>query len=131
MYIDTEELLVNYLQSISPGNVAAEMPNQPNMPFILVARASGGDDKVTDFAIVEISVFHTSRVLASAAARLMHTKMLALRPTTVGLVVAGSPVRIDRCSTIHGPAWMDYQNENLRRYTARYVVESRVDSQNP
>lgn len=130
MFVDHERMLVNYLQPVSPGNVAAEMPNDPPLPFVLVTRVSGHDDRITEFAIIEISVFHSSRIGALDAARHMHSMMLALKPSTTGLTVSGNPVRIDRVSTIHGPSWMNYRDENLRQYTARYVIESRVSSQN-
>jgi hypothetical protein len=130
VFIDHEEMLVGYLQPISPGNVSAEMPNDPDLPFVLVTRLSGGDDRITEFAIMEISVFHNSRSSASSSARSMHSMMLNLKPSTLGLAAGGVPVRIDRVSTIHGPSWMDYRDENLRQYTARYVIESRVHSQN-
>lgn len=130
MFVDHERMLVGYLQPISPGNVAAEMPNQPSLPFILVTHASGADDRITEFAIMEISVFHNSRSGALDAARQMHSMMLALKPYTTGLTVGGNPVRIDRVSTIHGPSWAPYRDENLRQYIARYVIESRFHSQN-
>lgn len=130
MFVDQERMLVNYLQPISPGNVSVEMPNQPILPFVLVTRISGGDDRITEFAIMEISVFHTSRSAASLVARQAHSMMLALKPYTLGLTVGGSAVRIDRVSTIHGPSWNSYRDENLRQYTARYIVESRATSQN-
>lgn len=124
--IDIEEFLVVYLQPISPGNVAVEMDTIPPMPFVMVERVSGSDDHfVTARPIVDINVFHTTRALASATAAQMHQMMRALNAKVAVTISAGTKC-IDRCITIHGPSYLKYEDENLKRYVARYEIESRL-----
>lgn len=123
--IDIEELLVTYLQPVSPGNVAVEMPTTPTLPFVLIERVAGGDDKVTDRPIVDVHVFHTTRAQSSATAAQMHTLMHALN-AKVPVAISTGTKTIDRCLCIHGPSYVKYEDENLRRYVGRYEIESRL-----
>ncbi|MDG3012376.1 hypothetical protein G4X40_19740 [Rhodococcus sp. D2-41] len=130
MFIDTEQLLVAYLQPIAPNQVSVEMPNTPPLPFILVSRVAGGDDRETDLGIADVHVFHNSRDQARQTARQMHNLIQQLTAKTPVTILDGGPtVHIDRIITIHGPAWVDWQDENLKRYVARYEVASRINSQ--
>lgn len=123
--IDIEEFLVVYLQPISPGNVAVEMGIQPVLPFVLIGRAAGGDDKVTDRPIVDVNVFHSTRALSSSSATQMHLMMRALTAKTAVTISTGTKC-IDRVITIHGPSYLKYEDENLKRYVARYEIETRL-----
>lgn len=126
MIIDSEVFTVAYLASL--GNVRAEMPNSPPLPFYLVTRIVGSDDGVTDCGTVQIDVFDSTRDGARVAARNMHARMLALSPKLVVTTDKGA-ARIDRRRTLMAPAYLDYQDENLRRYVARYEIASRLTSQ--
>jgi hypothetical protein len=129
MFINTEELMVAFFQPFSPGNVAVQMPTIPSLPFVLVDRCAGGDDRVRDLAIADVHVFHSSRDLANAAAWKLHSWVQQWTPK-VGVVLpsTGHLVFIDRIETILGPFWSDYGDENLKRYTMRYQVTSRLTS---
>lgn len=129
MFIDTEELVVAYLQPLNPGYVAVEMPSEPVMPFVLITRIAGGDDRITDRGMVQVEVFHTSRDLANQLARQMHYRIQQWTPKVgVTLPSTGLPVFIDRIETVQGPHYSDYGDENLKRYLARYEVVSRITS---
>lgn len=126
MYIDAETFVVAYLAPL--GEVRAEMPNAPPTPFYLVTRIAGSDDGVTDYATVQIDVFDTSRDAARVAARRMHARMHALTPAVIVTTDKG-PARIDYRTTLFSPSYLDYRDENLRRYVARYELASRYTSQ--
>jgi hypothetical protein len=129
VFIDTEELVVAYLASLNPGSVGVEMPTVPVLPFVLVSRVAGGDDRITDRGMVQIEVFDSSRDGANSLARQMHS-MIQQWTAKVGVTLAsaGRPVYIDRIETVQGPHWQPYQDENLKRYLARYEVVSRITS---
>lgn len=129
MFIDTEELVVAYLQSLNLGSVAVEMPSDPVMPFLLVTRIAGGDDRITDRGMVQIECFHSSRDGANALARQMHYRIQQWTAKVgVTLPSTGLPVYVDRIETVQGPHYSDYGDENLKRYVARYEVVSRITS---
>ncbi len=123
--IDLEEFLVTYLQPVSPGNVSVEMGTAPATPFVLIERVGGGDDKITDRGIVDVNVFHTTRALSSTTAAQMHQMMHALNAKVAVNITAGTKC-IDRVITLHGPSYLKYEDENLKRYVARYEIESRL-----
>lgn len=126
MYADVEQVLVAYLPASIPSLTAAvETPNTllQSLPFVQVTRIGGGDDYITDSALVDLDIFSTSRANASATARLVHNAMMHLRHTAVGGVL------IDHVETISGPFWVNYQDENVQRYVSSYLIESRVVAQ--
>lgn len=123
MYADVEALLVAYLTP-TPGvrGVSVELPQDvlTQLPWILVNRVSGGDDYITDTATVDVESFHDNRGDARTLARTVHALMMRLRHTAVNGVL------VDSVETITGPQWINYDDENLKRYVASYLVESRV-----
>lgn len=130
MFIDTEELVVTYLQPLNPGGVAVEMPPNPTAPFILITRIAGADDRITDRGMVQVECFHSSRDAANALARQMHYSIQQWTAKVgVTLPSAGRAVYIDRIETVQAPHWEPYEDENLKRYLARYEVISRITSQ--
>lgn len=132
-FIDLEEATVNYLQGVSPGNVSVEMPILSSLPlaqpFILVERCAGSDDRVSDKGILDVHTFHSSRDLAGRSARYVHYLMLIWTPQVGISMSTGDIVHTDLVETIQGPFWSDYGDENLKRYTARYQITSRITSQ--
>lgn len=123
MYADVEALLVAYLAP-TPGvrGASVDLPQDvlQRLPFIQINRVSGGDNYITDEATVDVESFASTRTAASAVARTVHAAMMKLRHTSVGGVL------VDSVETITGPMWINYQDENLQRYVATYLVESRV-----
>jgi hypothetical protein len=123
VYADVEALLVTYLASVPTViGVAVDLPQNvlALLPFVQVGRVGGGDDYVTDSAMVDIGCFAPSRAAASAVARAVHEAMMRLRHTAIGGVL------VDSVETVTGPLWINYDDENLQRYVSTYVVESRV-----
>ena len=123
MFADVEALLVTYLTP-TPGvlGVSVDLPQNvlSRLPFIQVNRVGGGDDYITDTAMVDVACFHSTRVQASTVARTVHKLMMALRHTAVAGVL------VDSVETVTGPQWINYDDENLQRYVATYLVDSRV-----
>lgn len=123
MYADVEALLVAYLAPV-PGitGVSVDLPQNvlTRLPFVQVNRVGGGDNYITDLATVDVETFHSSRANASTVARTVHAAMMQLRHTVVNGVL------VDSVETITGPLWIDYEDENLQRYVATYLVETRV-----
>lgn len=132
-FVDTEEVVVNYLQGVSPGSVSVEMPTISAIPltepFILVERVAGSDDRVSDKGICDVHTFHSSRDLASRSARYIHHLMQIWTPQVGIPMSTGDVVHVDLVETILGPFWSDYGDENLKRYCARYQITSRVTAQ--
>lgn len=132
-FVDSEEVVVNYLQGVSPGNVSVQMPILQTIPltepYILIARVAGSDDRVSDKGIVDVHTFHSSRDLAGRTARYVHYLMLIWTPQVGVSMSTGDVVHVDLVETIQGPFWSDYGDENLKRYTARYQITSRITSQ--
>jgi hypothetical protein len=123
MYADVEALLVAYLTPLTGiRGVSVDLPADvlARLPFVQVNRVSGGDDYITDSATVDVDCFAATRVSASAVARTVHAAMMRLRHTAVAGVL------VDSVETISGPQWINYEDENLQRYVATYLVESRV-----
>lgn len=123
MYADAEGTVIAYLQD-TPGvmGVSVDLPHDvlTRLPFVLVTRAGGGDNYVTDEATVDIDVFNTTRATANTMARAIHARMMRLRHTSVGGVL------IDSVETVTGPMWLNYEDENLQRYLMSYIIESRI-----
>lgn len=90
------------------------------LPFIQVNRVGGGDNYVTDSAMVDIDCFAATRATASTIARTVHAAMMRLKHTAVNGVL------VDSVETVTGPQWINYDDENLQRYVSTYIVESRV-----
>lgn len=123
---DVEELLISYLSPL--GDVSVEMMNPvQTFPFYLINRISGGDDYVTDCAAVSIHAFHTSRTLASAAARAMHLKMKQLTPQVPVLMSDSTYASVDYVGVIETPNWVDYGDKEIERYVGRYRIEVRCN----
>lgn len=124
MYADAEAVVVAYLTAAVPSlaGVSVELPNDllQHLPYVRVTRVGGGDDYITDSALVDIDVFGSTRVQASDAARSVHNSMMHLRHTSVNGVL------IDLVETQTGPSWVNWQDENIQRYVMSYRIDSRV-----
>lgn len=123
MYADVEALLVAYLTPLSGiQGVSVDLPQNvlTVLPFVQVNRVGGGDNYVTDSALVDIDCFAATRATASMIARTVHGAMMRLKHTAVNGVL------VDSVETVTGPQWINYDDENLQRYVSTYIVESRV-----
>lgn len=130
---DAEELVVTYL-SQTLSNVGVSMPANPPSPFYLVQRIAGGDDMITDHAIISLHSFASgtdamsAHTAASNAARQAHLLMNAFTLTAKqSFSLSSGTASIDRICTLETPAWRDYENPQLERYCARYRIELRMN----
>ena len=131
---DVENFLVQYLSPLAPpGQVSIYMPPNPPMPFFLVNRISGGDDYVTDEAVVSIHCFNKTRSLAAQSARRMHAMMKSLMPYSPGVLMGdGFYANVDYVMVIETPAWQEYEDKQIWRYCGRYSLDFRLRAaQNP
>lgn len=123
---DVEELLCSYLSEL--GDVSVEMTNPiPQFPFYLINRIDGGDDNVTDYPVVSIHAFNTTRTLASTSARAMHKMMKQLTPLVPVLMSDSTYASVDKVDVIETPRWIDYGDEEIHRYVGRYCVAVRCN----
>lgn len=123
---DIEELIVSYL-STGLSNVSVEMPATPTYPFYLVNHLTGHDDYVTEYPVLSIHAFDTTRTAASDAARAMHKMMKDLTAKIPILMSDGSYVSVDYIYVIEAPHWEDYGDKEIHRYCGRYRVETRLN----
>lgn len=130
---DVEELVVTYL-SQTLANVGVEMPPTPPSPFYLVTRVAGGDDMITDHAVVSVHSFASgatpaqARTAASTAARQAHLLMNSFTFTAKqSFTLSTGRASIDRIETVETYTWRDYQNPQLERYCARYRIDLRMN----
>jgi hypothetical protein len=130
---DVEELVVTYL-SQTLSNVGVQMPATPPSPFYLVQRIAGGDDMITDHAVVSVHSFASgtdavsAHTAASTAARQAHLLMnpFALTPK-LSFTLSSGTAFVDHVCTLETPAWRDYENPQLERYCARYRICLRMN----
>ena len=122
--VQAEEFVVAYLTALFP-NVGVEMEASPPLPFYLVNRVTGSDDMVSDYAVVSVHSFATSRTAASDAATAVHTEMKLLTAKT-SVVVQGSAFGVDFLSVVETPHHVDYDDKTVRRYVGRYRLGLRL-----
>lgn len=110
---------------------ATERRTDDTLPFCVVTRIAGADDAHTgmDVAVVQLDVYDGARdgmVAAQAAAltaRDVHRRMMLLaRELTTVTLSTGALANADHVDTVIKPFRMDYANERVRRYTARYEL---------
>jgi hypothetical protein len=129
------EFVTTYLAAqFGVTGVGAEKPvstgtNPTPLPYRMVNRVSGMDDKVFESSIVTVHTFAGSMASAEAAAYVTHGWMLSLGPPIVGQVpvtISNSQIVVADCvETKQSPVWLDYEDADLRRFYARYEIELR------
>lgn len=126
-FADVEWLVTLHLRgqlAASGVSVVTELPLQlvERLPMVRVLGAGGHDDRITSRERVDVESYAVTRGQARELAEQVRTAMHAASHT----VVEGW--LIDLVHTEAGPMWLDYQNENVRRYLATYLVLTRVHS---
>lgn len=122
-YLPPEQVVVAYLTGkCGLLGVAVEDPLDmlSRLPFAKVTRVGGPTDYITDMGTIDVDVFNTTRVSALDTMNAVHLRMLALRGTAV------SGCLIDDVDVLMGPRWLDYEDENVKRYVASYTISSRL-----
>jgi hypothetical protein len=120
MFPDIEQLLVEYLTSVTTERVLTDLPANLDeiLPVVRLTRVSGADDDYKlDRPIVDVDVFASDRAGAFALARRVQALLRFELPTVTcpGGVVTN-------VSTIVGPRWLPDTNTNLRRVQATYEL---------
>jgi hypothetical protein len=133
----TEFVIVYLGNQFGATTVGAERPvttpaNPSPLPYRMVNRVSGHDDKVFESSIVSVHTFADNMEDAEAAAYVTHSWMLALGPPLVGqtpVTISNDQVVMADCvETMQSPIWVDYEDTNLRRFVARYEIGLRFVS---
>jgi hypothetical protein len=126
-FADVEWLITTHLRAqlgASGVTVVTELPLQlaDRVPVVRVLGAGGHDDRITSRERVDVESFAATRGEARELAGQVRTAMHAASHTVIDGWL------IDLVHTEAGPMWLDYQNENVRRYLATYLVLTRVRS---
>jgi len=122
------EMLIAWLTPI--GRAGAKRKSGDVLPYYMVNRVAGPDDKVTDYGTYSVHSFAASYTAAEDAARLAHRRILALGPPLAPqrrvTISGGRIVQADRVMTDQAPFWLKYSDEvNLERFVARYDIDLR------
>jgi hypothetical protein len=128
---DIEELTISYLVNIGGFSyVSSEIfdtsAGPPPLPFIVVNCIDGGDDMVSEYALLSIHTFHNNRTSASTLSRQIHNKMKNMISIPI-LMSNSSYASIDNIEVREKPHWEDYGSKEIRRYCARYSIATRCN----
>lgn len=119
--IDCESLARTWLDDAFPdAKVSTETDTTlgDNLPWIRVERGGGADKQyVIDFPLIDVDVFHSTRILARTLAEQVRDSLILTLP---GKVVGPGNVRF--AETILAPIWAPWDNTSLRRFTATYKL---------
>lgn len=120
------ELLVAWLSPL--GDAAGERKAGDPLPFWLVSRVAGPDDKITDHGTYSVHSMADSLAAAEDHALLAHRRILALGPPLAPqrrvAISGGRTVFADMVKTDLFPRY-EYYSDNIRRYVARYDIDLR------
>jgi hypothetical protein len=123
------ELVVAWLLPIGAANSASvERPTGAILPFRMVNRVASRDDKVTDNSTVSVHTFALTMTEAESEAMLTHRRMLALGPPLAPqqmVTISTGVVYADCVESSQGPVWIDYEDNQIRRFVARYEIDLR------
>lgn len=127
------EFVITWLRArpgVDPNGVGMDRPSGGVLPYRMVSRPAGDDDKITASSIVSINTFDSSMDTAEASADVTHNWMISLGPPLApqqyvtlpgGLVIAA-----DCVTTKLLPQWVPYGDDStMRRFVARYEIELR------
>lgn len=118
MSADVEELLVAALAAQFPvARVCTELPATLPAQVIQVVRVAGLDTFSTDGATVDVECYTTDRLSATALAMQVRSW---LRLSAAGYTALGATIAA--VATVSGPGWRPYDNTNVRRVGATYLV---------
>ncbi|MFJ3084990.1 hypothetical protein [Streptomyces sp. NPDC086838] len=113
--------------ALTQARVVNELPAdlEKKLPLVQVQiLVGGGDDQVTDLALVDVDTFAPTRTAMWDLARDARAALLA----AAGTHVPGASVVIDSVETNSRPAPVNYGNPAVRRATATYALTSRAQA---
>lgn len=123
MPADAEDVIIAWLAPL--GVVSAERPAGDVLPYRLVTRVAGSDNRITDSAVVSVHTFAATITAAATEARATHHRMLSLGPQDDVVMPDSTIVRVECVDTHQGPLWVDYEDDTIKRYVARYEINLR------
>lgn len=120
---DVELLLTRWARATLPDNeFGTEAPSNlaDVLPWHRVTRLPGTDIELTlERALIDVDSFAADRTEASDAARALKDAMTYKLP---GLYVPDLGAAIGAVRVVASPAWRAWDNTNVRRYGATYLV---------
>ncbi len=120
------EMLVAWLSPL--GAAAGERKAGDPLPFWMVSRVAGPDDKITDHGTFSVHSMAETLVEAEDQALLAHRRILALGPPLAPqrrvTISGGRMVFADMVMTDLFPRY-EYYSDTIRRYIARYDIDLR------
>jgi hypothetical protein len=124
-------MIVAWLEPIAlanGGGVAGKRRPGDPLPFWLVSRVAGPDDKVTDYGNYSVHSLAEDLAAANEWAMLAHRRMLVLGPPLVAqqrvTISGGRTVFADKVATDLFPRY-EYYSDTIDRFVARYDVDLR------
>lgn len=123
------EVLIQWLAPL--GEVGPQRGPGAALPFRMVQRVAGSDDKVFDTGIYQIDTFASTFEAAEYQARLTHERMLQLGPPLAPqqrvTLSSGATVWVNSVTTSQSPTWLQFtEAAPVSRFVARYSVEIRL-----
>lgn len=120
--MDAENLVASWLRTQTGKRVGNEVPSDLHTDFIQVARMGGSDRYwgYVDDAMIEVNYFGQDRGSAIAGAEEVRELILHSLP---GSLLDGHVVWTTDTAT--APMWVPWDNTNVRRIYATYVVTLR------
>lgn len=125
---DGVEVLIKWLSPL--GEVRDDRPSGAVLPYRMVTRIDGDDDRITDKGVYSIHTFAATKPAAQAAAMQTHRRMLYLAGQFVDqqkvTLSDGRVVQADDVLTPEHPKWEQWDQLNtLHRFVATYRVDLR------
>lgn len=122
---DVEDVVVAWLSGI--GTASVERPAGDVLPFYMVTRVAGDDDKVWDYPVVDVDSFAADRNAAFVASRVAHRRILSLLPDDEITLYDGGKATVDWVRTDQAPIYADWGLDTIQRYVARYRMQLRFE----
>lgn len=124
---DGVEVLIAWLTPL--GETRDDRPSGAVLPYRMVHRLGGPDDRLTDHGTYSIHTFAASRAQAQAEAMKTHRRLQLLAGQFAGqekVTISTGVVQADNVITIEGPVWQQWVNDNsIHRFVGTYRVDLR------
>jgi hypothetical protein len=125
---DGTEVLITWLSEL--GETRDERPSGGDLPFRMVNRIIGTDDRLTDMGHYSIHTFAETKPDAQYEAGETHKRLLALAGQFTGqqkvTISDGQEVYVDDVKVIESPHFVQWDDENsLYRFVGTYRVDLR------
>lgn len=128
VFPDVEVVLMDGLEAgfvaLEPGDVGTVTPSNLHTRmaqgryFVRVGRVAGRDDRISDYAVIDVDVFAPTRDGARSLAE-------SIRAWLLGYPVSVGAVTLDRVSTETAPFRAPWEDEAVWRFLATYQITTR------